>query len=642
MTVAPRFDLSNLAPHEVVELGARVRGAAGTTFEAIARAIIDAIWDAFLERTPPVLAAARLYRVGGGAIEIAAERTLDGAANAVRISFVEQLAREVSEGGARVEFVTDTIDHPRLAGDSELLARYGIKAVIAAAGRVTSEDQFALAIYSRVAISRTLSNALESLALDVAVALARASDCRVEGDARVAARAEHLEQLLGVREVSLARHAAAMAREADAHRRRADDLDRAIAKEREAASALLQRTQRAMLNVVEDLRDARADLERRVAMRTAELERAKDEAQRANRAKDEFLAMLGHELRNPLAPILTALELMRLRAGDVLLRERTIIERQTTHLARLVDDLLDVSRIARGVVKLNRAHVLVADVIAEAIEMAAPLFEQQRHELAAEVPRELATDGDPERLAQVFANLLTNAAKYTDPGGHVVVTARALGDEVEVRVSDNGRGISPELIPRVFDPFVQEPQNLDRARGGLGLGLAIVRNVVQLHHGRIDVSSAGIGRGSTFTVYLPRVPAESIESVSPGDDRAFVAPQDAGSILVVDDNRDAAILLCEMLETRGYTTHIAHEPAEALRIADTLAPDIAILDIGLPEMSGYELARQLRKLPRWQHVRMVALTGYGQSIDRELSRQAGFEHHLVKPIDLATLERCLR
>jgi signal transduction histidine kinase/CheY-like chemotaxis protein len=638
MSVEPRFDLSNLAPHEIAELGARVRGAAGATFEAIARAIIDTIWDAFLERTPPVLALARLYRVGGSAIEVAADRTLDGAANAARIFFVEQLAREVSEGGARVELVTETIDHPRLAGDLELLTRYGTKAVIAVAAHVTGEDVFALVVYSRVAISRSLFHALESLALDVGVALARASDCRGDGNAR----AEHLERLLGMREVSLARHAAAMAREADAHRRRADELDRTIAKEREAASVRLQRTQRAMLNVVEDLGDARTDLERRVAKRTAELEHAKDEAQRANRAKDEFLAMLGHELRNPLAPILTALELMRLRAGDVLVRERTVIERQTTHLAKLVDDLLDVSRIARGVVKLNRAHVLVADVIAKAVEMAAPLFEQQRHELAAEVPRELAIDGDPERLAQVFANLLTNAAKYTDPGGHVVVTARAQGDEVEVRVSDNGRGISPELIPRVFDLFVQEQQNLDRARGGLGLGLAIARNVVQLHRGRIDATSAGIGRGSTFTVHLPRVPAESIEGVAPRDDRACVAPQDAGSILVVDDNRDAAILLCEMLATRGYTTHIAHEPAEALRIADMLVPDVAILDIGLPGMSGYDLARQLRELPRWERVRMVALTGYGQSVDRELSRQAGFEHHLVKPVDLATLERCLR
>jgi CheY-like chemotaxis protein/two-component sensor histidine kinase len=332
---------------------------------------------------------------------------------------------------------------------------------------------------------------------------------------------------------------------------------------------------------------------------------------------------------------------MRLRAGDVAVRERTIIERQTQHLASLVEDLLDVSRIARGMVQLRFERLDLADVVAKAVETAGPLFEQQRHELVTSVPRDLAVDADPERLTQVFANLLTNAAKYTDPGGRVTVAATREGDEVVASVTDTGRGIAAEMLGRVFELFVQERQNLDRARGGLGLGLAIVRNLVALHGGRVEVSSPGPRQGSTFTVHLPCAPdgpvADGAQS-APGPD---AGPAHAISVLVVDDNVDAATLLGDLLSSRGYRTCVAHDPAEVLRLAGDFVPDVALLDIGLPAMDGYELARRLRALPAWRHVKLLALTGYGQSTDRARSVDVGFDHHLVKPIDLATLERYL-
>jgi signal transduction histidine kinase len=386
-----------------------------------------------------------------------------------------------------------------------------------------------------------------------------------------------------------------------------------------------------------------ADVTEQVRARRA-VEESRAEAVLANRAKDEFLAMLGHELRNPLAPILTALELMRLRAGETLTRERTIIERQTLHLASLVDDLLDVSRIARGMVQLKRERVRIADAIAKAIETASPLFEQHRHELVTHVPRDLTVEGDPGRLVQVFANLLTNAAKYTDPSGRVTVSAEGHDGEIIITVTDTGRGIAAEMLPHVFELFVQERQNLDRSRGGLGLGLAIVRNLVELHGGRVTATSDGAGRGSVFTVHLPRAaedltaPSTAPASSSAAPDRS---PSDAVSVLVVDDNEDAAALLGDLLLTRGYRVHIAHDAPEALQLAHRFVPDVALVDIGLPAMDGYELARRLRALPAWRNVKLHALTGYGQSADRARSQEAGFDQHLIKPIALSTLEALL-
>jgi signal transduction histidine kinase len=376
-----------------------------------------------------------------------------------------------------------------------------------------------------------------------------------------------------------------------------------------------------------------------LARKAAEASRA--EAVRANRAKDEFLAMLGHELRNPLAPILTAVELMRLRAGDVVVREREVIARQTAHLAALVEDLLDVSRIARGKVDLKREDLRMGEIIAKAIETVAPMFEELHHELTTHVPPDLVVNGDPERLTQVFANLLTNAAKYTDYGGRVTVSAKADGTDVVVDVCDTGRGITAEMLPRVFDLFVQEHQNLDRSRGGLGLGLAIVRNLVQLHGGRVAVSSPGLHQGSTFSVRLPRVTSTVGDVAAPSPGTAARAGRRPITVLVVDDNEDAAQLLGDVLESHGFETRLAFDAPQVLSLSSDEVPDVALLDIGLPAMDGYELARRLRELPRWRDVTMIAITGYGQDSDRTRSKEAGFDEHLVKPISFAALEHFL-
>ncbi len=354
-------------------------------------------------------------------------------------------------------------------------------------------------------------------------------------------------------------------------------------------------------------------------------------AEGASRAKDEFIAMLSHELRNPLSPIVTALELMRANAPAATQRERIVIERQVAHLVRLVDDLLDVSRVIRGKVRLERRPVALAEVIANAVEQASPLLEERRHELQIEAAERLVLDGDAHRLAQVVANLLTNAAKYTDPGGHIVLRAQAEGLEVRLSVTDDGIGISPTLMPRVFDLFVQGERNLDRAPGGLGIGLTIVRSLVDLHGGRVSVESAGRGRGSTFTIWLPMAIAGGARRTSAGGSRPRENSRGV-SVLVVDDNVDAAELLAEALRSRGHEVQVAYDGPSALAAVEEVSPRVALLDLGLPVMDGFELARRLRE--RLGAVRLVAVTGYGQEPDRRASAQAGFDAHLVKPVDL--------
>jgi len=361
----------------------------------------------------------------------------------------------------------------------------------------------------------------------------------------------------------------------------------------------------------------------------------RETAEAANRAKDEFLAMLGHELRNPLSPILTALQLMKLRGGENSERERTVIERQVNHLTRLVDDLLDVSRIARGKIELKEEIVETAEAVAKAIELASPLLEQRTHTLSVQVPkRGLPVLGDPVRLSQVISNLLTNAAKYTPPGGHIMVRASQEQAEVVLRVRDTGVGIAPEVLSRIFDPFVQERQTIDRAQGGLGLGLTIVRNLIERHRGSVSVHSDGPGRGSEFVVRLPK--AELPRALGP-EHPEIPEPADGAPgalrILVVDDNEDSAEMLAEVLKARGYKTGIAYDAPAALELAGTFTPDVAFLDIGLPVMDGYELAARLRQLPGLSRIRLIALTGYGQESDRRRTRAAGFDHHLVKPVD---------
>ncbi|MFE8598769.1 hybrid sensor histidine kinase/response regulator [Archangium violaceum] len=372
------------------------------------------------------------------------------------------------------------------------------------------------------------------------------------------------------------------------------------------------------------------------------------EAREADRRKDEFLAMLGHELRNPLSPMVTALQLMRMKDGSSSERERTIIERQVEHLTRLVDDLLDVSRITRGKVQLKRGRIELSAVLLKAAEMASPLLEQRSHFLEMPSPAgPLIVDGDPARLAQVMANLLNNAAKYTDPGGRIAVTVVGEGEQAVVRVRDNGAGIAPGILSRIFDMFVQEGRSLDRSQGGLGLGLAIVRSLVELHGGTVSVHSEGLGRGSEFVVRLPL--AAPRHDGTDGEDRSPpsevpAVQEDPGSLrlLVVDDNRDAVELLTEFLGSKGYVTRMALDGPSGLEAASAFRPHIALLDVGLPVMDGYELASRLRQEPSLKGIKLVAITGYGQDSDRHRAHEAGFDLHLVKPIQPGQLLRILR
>jgi PAS domain S-box-containing protein len=392
--------------------------------------------------------------------------------------------------------------------------------------------------------------------------------------------------------------------------------------------------------------EANAELRARERSAREEAELLREAAETANRAKDEFLAMLGHELRNPLSPILTALQLMKLRGSDASERERTVIERQVKHLTRLVDDLLDVSRIARGKVELKEELVELAEVVAKAVEMTSPLLEERTHTLDLDVPRSgLPLRGDATRLSQVVSNLLTNAAKYTHAGGHITVRAAEDQGQVVLRVRDTGIGIAPDVLPHVFDLFVQGRQALDRSAGGLGLGLTIVRNLVEHHGGTVSAYSQGRGAGSEFVVRLPKatgVAAAGDGHVADAEAGTTVARAAGGPrVLLVDDNVDAAEMLAAALSAKGYQTRVAHDGPAALVVAETFRPEIGFLDLGLPVMDGYELAMRLRDIPDLGAIRLIAVTGYGQASDRRKTRQAGFHRHLVKPVDLGLVDKVL-
>ncbi|MQA41381.1 hybrid sensor histidine kinase/response regulator [Rugamonas aquatica] len=388
---------------------------------------------------------------------------------------------------------------------------------------------------------------------------------------------------------------------------------------------------------------SRLESDRALAQAMAESERLNVDLNLSSRIKDEFLAMLGHELRNPLAPIVTALKLMKLRGADIA-PEQAVIERQVEHLVRLVDDLLDVSRIASGKVELRKETVQLADVLNRAIEMASPLLEQKRHRLLVDVPG-VRWHGDPARLAQVVSNLLSNAARYTPAGGHITLSTRIRQQTVQIQVTDDGSGIAPALLPHIFDLFVQGNRQLDRAKGGLGIGLALVRNLVQMHGGEVSAYSAGEGRGSTFTITLPDslVPEAEAEVAAPS---ALSLAAAGARVLVVDDNQDAADSLGELLGALGYHATVAYDPAQAITAvaaagAAGAMPQVAILDIGLPGMDGFELACHLRQLPGGAELKLVALSGYGQEHDKSRSREAGFAAHLVKPVNIAELQAVL-
>jgi PAS domain S-box-containing protein len=369
-----------------------------------------------------------------------------------------------------------------------------------------------------------------------------------------------------------------------------------------------------------------------------EAQAARGDAESANRAKDEFMAMLGHELRNPLAPIVTALDLMQLRAPGQLERERAVIGRQVHHLSRLVDDLLDVSRITRGKVELHRERLALAAIVAKAIEQTSPLLEQKNHRLVVDVPFDLAVVGDPLRLGQIVGNLVGNAAKYTPEGGLVEVTAHADEGRVLLVVRDNGIGIAPDILPHVFDMFVQAPQSSSRPAGGLGLGLTIVKSLVEMHGGTVTVTSDGAGKGSTFSVSLPAA-SERIAVVEPPPAMQISRTLSPRRILVVDDNEDAAMLLASVLEAHGHEVRTAFDGPSALRLISEFSPEVAVLDIGLPVMDGYELAERLLSSPALAQLRLIAVSGYGQESDRARAHAAGFQAHLAKPVPIETLVR---
>ncbi len=358
--------------------------------------------------------------------------------------------------------------------------------------------------------------------------------------------------------------------------------------------------------------------------------------------KDEFLAMLAHELRNPLAPIITAIEVLkRTDPHDANRRDRqlAVIGRQMQQVTHLVDDLLDISRVSRGLIELRREVLSIQEVVAAAVEASRPLIDSRRHNFRLACAVEgLHVSGDRVRLTQVFSNLLNNAAKYTDPGGELVVYVDGAAGQVEVRVCDNGPGIPQEMLKAVFDLFTQVPGSLDRAPGGLGIGLTLVRTLIELHGGRVEARSEGVGRGSEFVVELPLVEGERPAAV--GNE----APSGASSvteILVVDDNVDAAETLAEVLRLMGARVSVAYDGAQALALGTRDPhPELVFLDIGLPGMDGYETAREWRQ--RFgSKARLFALTGYGSANDRRRSAQAGFDGHLVKPVTVELIETLL-
>ncbi|MFC0250271.1 PAS domain-containing hybrid sensor histidine kinase/response regulator [Massilia consociata] len=373
---------------------------------------------------------------------------------------------------------------------------------------------------------------------------------------------------------------------------------------------------------------------------------AEEKLREADRRKDEFLAMLAHELRNPIAPISAAAQLLQHMKLDETLVRRTseIIARQVGHMTGLIDDLLDVSRVTRGLVELERVPVDLGEVLQDAVEQVMPLVRARRHELALSLPpRPALVTGDKKRLVQVVANILNNAAKYTPEGGRIAVRADVTDGRACIDVSDNGIGMAPELSERAFELFAQAARSSDRSLGGLGLGLALVRSLVELHGGKVACDSAGPGQGSRFSVCLPCVSEGDAAAPAPPPAPAPDAARSHGRlrILVVDDNVDAADTLSMLLEASGYHTLVEHAPHAALERARCDTPQVCLLDIGLPEMDGRELARRLRAEAATRDAVLVAITGYGQDSDREQILAAGFDHHLVKPVDIGRLHGIL-
>jgi signal transduction histidine kinase len=389
-------------------------------------------------------------------------------------------------------------------------------------------------------------------------------------------------------------------------------------------------------------RRARAMEEERLALFQVEAE--KRAAEEANRRKDEFLAMLSHELRNPLAPLRNVVEIMRRApvSDPTLTWAREVIERQVINLSLLVDDLLDVSRVTQGKIHLEREPAQLAKILSNSVEMARPLMQARSHQVRVSTPpAPVWVMADFGRLTQVFANLLTNAAKYTPEGGEISLSAVALDGEAEVEVRDNGIGIDPELLPRVFELFVQADRSLGRSEGGMGIGLTVVKRLVELHDGKIEAHSDGVDKGSVFRVRLPRI--DGLHEAAPRTvaDPATLAESSRRRVLVVDDNTDVAASVARFLRMLGHDVKTATDGAQALQVAEVQQPQVIVLDIGLPKLNGYEVAKRLRCSPKSANCLLIALTGYGRNEDHARTAQAGFQHHFVKPADPRAIQAAI-
>jgi len=405
----------------------------------------------------------------------------------------------------------------------------------------------------------------------------------------------------------------------------------------------LQRLNRSLAEANERLAEAHSTLQ---AEKTRELEALNATLREANRHKDEFLAMLAHELRNPLASIHNAMHLLRNPQLPATQQgwARDMIERQLGHLTRLIDDLLDVARITRGKINLAREPVALASVVGRAVETVQPLLTQRGHQLVVDVAREpLYIDGDPTRLIQIVGNILSNAAKYTDAGGRIDLAADSHDELIEIRVRDNGMGIDPAVIPEVFNLFAQaQASRLDRgSQTGLGIGLALVKRLVDLHGGQVEARSDGPGKGSEFVVRFPRLARSATEShtAGPTDSDSLAGIQRC--ILIADDNQDALESLAQLLQLAGHRVHQACDGLQALALAGQVRPELMLLDIGMPELDGYEVARRVRAQEWGRAMVLVAVTGWGQESDRARSREAGFDSHWVKPLDTHKLSALL-
>ena len=373
----------------------------------------------------------------------------------------------------------------------------------------------------------------------------------------------------------------------------------------------------------------------------AERQKTEQALRTADRRKDEFLATLGHELRNPLAPILNSLEILKLSGAFEDARTApacAVMERQVLHLNRLVDDLLEVSRITRGIIEVKKEPLDLSAIVRAAVETSRPVLEGLRHDIRLDLaPSQICVAGDPVRLTQVFANLLNNAAKYTNHGGLITISSGRENGDAVVSVKDNGIGIAPNLLSQVFDMFMQVDRSTRRSQGGLGIGLTLVKSLVQMHGGAVEARSAGPGLGSEFIVRLPlleqpALPAEAARRIQPLPQRR---------ILIVDDSRDGGESLAMLLRVLGAEVALAHSGRHALECVSTFRPDVVLLDSGMPGMDGYEVARRIRANPANRHMQLIALTGWGQDEDRQRSAAAGFNHHLVKPADVDQLRQLL-